>query len=244
MGSKIGLKILEKRQISCTTGNWTTIPLASSPQSNQYADWDIPASYMCAARKTDVTTNSFPSTNVMVECVAFLNRGHEFPGLIPQFRVRISYGFARSISVPPDNSRYSSYPNYPRTASFHILSNSLFTAIQIMSNDSVVLQWLRYRPGDRGIKVRFFKARDSFSPTKTTRPALVSIQLPIPWVVWGYFPAVARQGRKNDHALSSSAEVENEWSYTSTLPHAFMAYTGTNLPFQFLISSHSNQNCR
>jgi len=139
MGSKIGLRILEKRPISCPNGNWTTIPLSSSPQFNQYTESDIPASYKFTTRKTDVTTNFFPSTNVTVECVAFLIRGHKFPGLIPQFRVRISYGDAWSISVPPDNSRNSSYTNYTTIASFHILSISLFTPIQIMSSGSLVL---------------------------------------------------------------------------------------------------------
>ena len=152
-----------EKPLSCITGNLTTIPLSSSPQFNQYTELDIPAFYTCTTRKTDVTTSFFPSTNVMVECVAFLIRGHEFPGLIPQFRVRISYGFAWSISVPPDNSRNSSYPNYTTKASFHILSITLFTTIQIKSSDSIVLQWLRYRSGDRGIEVRFPSVQGTFS---------------------------------------------------------------------------------
>jgi hypothetical protein len=47
-------------------------------------------------------------------------------------------------------------------------------------------------------------------------------------MVLGYFPAVKRQEPENDHSFSFSAEVKNEWSYISTLPHDFMGYTGTN----------------
>jgi hypothetical protein len=34
----------------------------------------------------------------------------------------------------------------------------------------------------------------------------------------GYFPGVKRPGRGADHPPPPSAEVENEWSYTSTPP--------------------------
>jgi len=33
-----------------------------------------------------------------------------------------------------------------------------------------------------------------------------------------------------DHSVLSSAEVKNEWLYTSTPQHSFPACTGTNLP--------------
>jgi hypothetical protein len=33
------------------------------------------------------------------------------------------------------------------------------------------------------------------------------------------------------HLTPSSADVRNEWTYTSTLPYSFMPCTGTNLPF-------------
>jgi hypothetical protein len=34
----------------------------------------------------------------------------------------------------------------------------------------------------------------------------------------GYFPGVKRPGRDADHPPPSSAEIENEYSYTSTPP--------------------------
>jgi hypothetical protein len=43
-----------------------------------------------------------------------------------------------------------------------------------------------------------------------------------------FFPAIKRLGRERNHLSASSAEVKNEWSYTST-PYTFMALTGTPL---------------
>ena len=45
------------------------------------------------------------------------------------------------------------------------------------------------------------------------------------------FPAVNCQGREADRSSSASPEIKNEWSYTSTLQYAFLAYTGENLIF-------------
>jgi len=36
---------------------------------------------------------------------------------------------------------------------------------------------------------------------------------------------VKRLGHDGDHLLPSSAEFENVWSYTSTLPYVFMAWS-------------------
>jgi len=44
----------------------------------------------------------------------------------------------------------------------------------------------------------------------------------------GSFPGLRRQWRDADHTQPSSAEVKNEWSYTSTLLCA-LAWTGTTL---------------
>jgi hypothetical protein len=48
----------------------------------------------------------------------------------------------------------------------------------------------------------------------------------------GSFPGVKRSGREVDHSCPSSAEIKNEWSYTST---ASMTWTGTTLPFTLLL---------
>jgi hypothetical protein len=48
---------------------------------------------------------------------------------------------------------------------------------------------------------------------------------PIQWVKWGALsPGVKRPRREADHSSPTSADVRNTWIYTSTPPHAFMAY--------------------
>ena len=68
------------------------------------------------------------------------------------------------------------------------------------------------------------KARD-LSPVQRVLPALRPAQSPIHYVRT-FFPGLKRQ----DHAVNltlppSSAEVGSEWSYTSTLPCAFLMWT-------------------
>ena len=50
---------------------------------------------------------------------------------------------------------------------------------------------------------------------ETPRPALEPTQPPIQCVL-GFFPGVKRARREVDHKPSYSAEVKNEWRYTST----------------------------
>jgi len=50
-------------------------------------------------------------------------------------------------------------------------------------------------------------------------------------------PGVKRLGRDFDQSLSTTAEVGNEWSYTSTQGYAFKAWTRTSLPL-FQDKSH------
>ena len=72
----------------------------------------------------------------------------------------------------------------------------------------------------------------------------------------GYFSGANRRERKVNHSSPSSAEVKNEWRYTSTPPYASMeldrenfTYCGmyklpkTNLPFhsKTLIQNHHKQ---
>ena len=44
-------------------------------------------------------------------------------------------------------------------------------------------------------------------------------------VLGSAFPAVNRQGREADRLSSTSPEIKNEWSYTSTPQYAFLSYT-------------------
>ena len=36
---------------------------------------------------------------------------------------------------------------------------------------------------------------------------------------WHYFPGIKRSGREGNHSPPSTAQIKNEWSYTSTLPY-------------------------
>jgi hypothetical protein len=53
--------------------------------------------------------------------------------------------------------------------------------------------------------------------SKTSRPALRSTLLPIPWVQL-FSPGIKRPGRDCNHSSTSNTEVKNEWNYTCTLP--------------------------
>ena len=48
----------------------------------------------------------------------------------------------------------------------------------------------------------------------------------------GYFPVVKQSGYDVYHSTPSCVEVTKEGSYTSPIPDAFMAFTGTTLPFR------------
>ena len=61
------------------------------------------------------------------------------------------------------------------------------------------------------------KRQDNFLFFKTSRPVLVSTQLPIHWVL-RFFPAGTQLGRKVNHSSSQSCEVQNNWTCTSTPP--------------------------
>jgi hypothetical protein len=54
--------------------------------------------------------------------------------------------------------------------------------------------------------------------TTMSKMALEPTQPPIKWVPGALSLEVKRPGREADHSPSSSAEIKNVWSYTSTLP--------------------------
>jgi hypothetical protein len=72
--------------------------------------------------------------------------------------------------------------------------------------------------------------------TVTSGPDLRPTRAPVEWVPESLSMGIKRLGRETDHSQSSSAEVKNEWSYTSTAVFDFMALT--TLPFYFLPSSY------
>jgi hypothetical protein len=60
--------------------------------------------------------------------------------------------------------------------------------------------------------------------TTASRTALGSTQPPIQWVTGSLSLEVKRPGSEAEHSPPSSAEVKNEWSYTSTRQYVFMAW--------------------
>jgi hypothetical protein len=87
-----------------------------------------------------------------------------------------------------------------------------------------VAQW--YAAG-LGLDDRGFESQQEvgiFLFTTASKPALKPIQPPIQWVRGTLSRGVKRQGSESDHSPPSSAEVKNEWRYTSTLQYAFMAW--------------------
>jgi hypothetical protein len=72
-----------------------------------------------------------------------------------------------------------------------------------------------------------------FSSPKPSRPALRLTQPPILWVSRSSFAGVKQPGHEDDHSPPSGTEVKNEWSCISGPLHAFMASTGTTLPFTY-----------
>jgi len=84
-----------------------------------------------------------------------------------------------------------------------------------------------------------------FLLTTASRQAVGPIQSAIQWIPWAVSLGAKRQRRDADHPPPSSAEVKNEWSYTSTPQYAFMAWcsvkrsTGTALPFTFILPHYA-----
>jgi hypothetical protein len=76
---------------------------------------------------------------------------------------------------------------------------------------------------DRRITVRFLVEIPASLFSTASRPALVLNQPPIKYVPGGYFLRVKRKGSEAGHSSPSSAEVKNEWKYTSTVPYVFVA---------------------
>ena len=66
---------------------------------------------------------------------------------------------------------------------------------------------------------------------KSSIPVLGPTESPNQGVLGAPSSGVKRQGHELEHSSPSSAEVKNEWIYTSTLSYAFIVCTRTVLPF-------------
>jgi hypothetical protein len=94
-----------------------------------------------------------------------------------------------------------------------------YCVLLYMSRDGSVGIALGYWLDDRGSKVPFLAGAGNFSLHHRVQngsgaqwlPGALSLGINVP-------------GREADHSPPSSAEVKNEWSYTSTPQHSFMTW--------------------
>jgi hypothetical protein len=117
-----------------------------------------------------------------------------------------------------------SYVNSPVSFTLYISRFSLFflywhryVNIKWKNKQILCLIWRRRGRSSSPGRVK------NFLPSKSSRPALESTQLPIQCVQGALSPRVKRLGREADHLPTASAEVKKMWIYTSTPPYAFMA---------------------
>jgi hypothetical protein len=98
------------------------------------------------------------------------------------------------------------------TSLYSVFGRQIICVIPKFALSMVVGIVTRLRTGRSGVQIltvtRFF-----FSPN-TSISVLEPTQPPIQWV----FSVVKRRGHKVNHSPPSSAEVKNEWSYTSRPP--------------------------
>lgn len=71
---------------------------------------------------------------------------------------------------------------------------------------------------------------------KMSRPNLVSIQPPVWQVLRALFTGVKWLECEADHLHPCVVKVKNEWSCDSTLPYAFMGFTGLTRVFLYHVS--------
>lgn len=72
--------------------------------------------------------------------------------------------------------------------------------------------------------------RRHFFSFKTPRPALECTHFPVQCVP-DFFQGVYRLRREVNHSPPSTAEINNQWIFTSTPLYTFKAWTGKNLSY-------------
>jgi hypothetical protein len=77
------------------------------------------------------------------------------------------------------------------------------------------------------------REKEDFLFSKTSRPALGPIQLLIQWAP-AFLPEGEQPGREVNPSPPASAEVKNEWSYTSTPATCFHGLERLNFTFTFV----------
>jgi hypothetical protein len=78
----------------------------------------------------------------------------------------------------------------------------------------------RLRAGQWGFDS--WQGQRSFLFATASRPILGPTQPPMQWISGPVSPGIKRSGRGAEHLSPCSADIENAWSYTSTLLYIFM----------------------
>jgi hypothetical protein len=91
-----------------------------------------------------------------------------------------------------------------------------------LSRDSSVGKALVYGLDDQGSVVRFPVELEIFLFTTVSRTVLGPTQPPIQRLTAALSLGAKRPRREPDHSPPTSAEVKNDWSYTSTPQYIFM----------------------
>jgi len=97
----------------------------------------------------------------------------------------------------------------------HVTGRSKFDHCRSRGNSARVLTTSQV--GRQGFDSRQEQGRDFFLSVTASRLALGPTRPPVQWV-----PGVKRPRREVNHSLSSSSEIKDTWSYTSTSPYVFM----------------------
>jgi hypothetical protein len=88
--------------------------------------------------------------------------------------------------------------------------------LNLLSHTSSVVIALGYGLDDRDSRVRVPAGAGNFSLNHRVQNGSGPTQPPIQWVPGALSLGLKRPGRESDHSPPFSAEVKNEWSYTST----------------------------
>jgi hypothetical protein len=97
-----------------------------------------------------------------------------------------------------------------------------------MTGFFLLIDIMKYLPGIQA-GVRNFSFPQYVQTGCGAHPASYSMETGV------FPPRVKREGRFVDYSPLSSAEVRNDWSYTSAPAYSFMVWTGAIVPFTAVI---------
>lgn len=94
----------------------------------------------------------------------------------------------------------------------------------------------RLRAGQQKLSIEYRQGQNIFPFSKQPRPSLRSHNLLYNENIGGSFVGFKAKDCETDHTCPRKTEVRNEWSYTTSLPHAYTVYTCITLIFNVIVS--------